>query len=31
MENPVFSAETILARKEQIEFQKTGFYMKELF
>ena len=31
MENPVFSAEAILARKEQIEFQKTGFYMKELF
>lgn len=31
MENPVFTTETILSRKEQIEFQKTGFYMKELF
>lgn len=31
MEDPVFTTETILNRKEQVEFEKTGFYMKELF
>ncbi|NRH21208.1 hypothetical protein HOO68_04135 [Candidatus Gracilibacteria bacterium] len=31
MEDSVFTTDTILTRKEQIEFQKNGFYMKELF
>lgn len=31
MEDPVFATDAILTRKEQVEFQKTGFYMKELF